>query len=170
MHDDRIVPLEDWVAVLSISTRFDFEKIRNRAIAEIDSGQHILRGGSGAQLDPVTKIVLAEKHDVPQWFEPAFRALCQRAEPIDELEGEKLGIKVTTRLMEERSTAWRDRAGLSFVSQDSDHPHVYASESATVKPTVQAASFFTPYHILSPISGNAREGGGKKKKGKKGKR
>jgi hypothetical protein len=67
------------INLLSISTRFDFEQIRQRAISGLDL------------LDPIEKIVLAVKYDIPQWFAPAYAALCQRPNPLEEWEARKIG-------------------------------------------------------------------------------
>jgi hypothetical protein len=109
MHSDRVVYLEEWVALLSISTRFDFEKIRSRAIDEIDSDRHTFYAERNLnyrqrrwELDPITKIALAMKHDVPEWLAPAYEQLCRRIKPLDEQEGEKLGMKIVTMVMRAR--------------------------------------------------------------------
>jgi hypothetical protein len=113
MHDTRKVPVEEWVALLSISDRFDFQKIVSRAIREIDTAEYkFLAGrrfrGLGEKLDPITKIALALKHDVTAWLAPAYEELCQRVEPIDEREGEILGMKLATMVMRARELV-RDR-------------------------------------------------------------
>ncbi|KAF5380125.1 hypothetical protein D9615_006288 [Tricholomella constricta] len=76
--------LTDWIDLLSISSRFDFERVRQCAIEAIEAC-------SG--LDPIEKVVLAEKHDIPRWRAPAFEALCQRVESIGVDEARRIGLE-----------------------------------------------------------------------------
>ena len=50
MHEDYDPTLDEWVALLSISTRFGMEKIRQRAIYQIDDEEF--------EVDPIEKILL----------------------------------------------------------------------------------------------------------------
>ena len=83
MHDTPIsISVNHLTNLLSISTRFDFERIRQLAISRLERLQI---------LDPIEKIVLAVKHDIPQWLAPAYEALCQRPNPLNEGEARKIG-------------------------------------------------------------------------------
>lgn len=82
MHNTTIPSLDQWVALLSISTRFEMSKVRNRAISEIT----LLRG----DIDPVDQIVLAQKYGVPEWLSDAYIALCEREQPLAAYEARKL--------------------------------------------------------------------------------
>ena len=79
---------ERWIELLSISTRFDFQRVRQLAIDMIDASQ--------TPLDPIKKIYLAERHAIPQWFFPAFEALCQRVHLFDVTEAKVIGIEYST--------------------------------------------------------------------------
>lgn len=94
MHDHLKLSLEEWIAVLSISSRYDMENVRRKAIAQINSHR--------PRVDPVEKILLAEKHDIPFWRSSAYASLCQRESPLEEWEAEKLGLKVTVQLARAR--------------------------------------------------------------------
>jgi len=83
----------EWSHLLSISTRFKMEKIRQRAITELEN--------FGVP-DPVEKIILAVKHSVPAWLEPAHVELCQRGEPIRSEEAERLGLSIAMKLARAR--------------------------------------------------------------------
>ena len=83
MYGKPIDTLDDWIALLSISTRYVFDKIRELAIMEI----------SRQVLDPVHKITLANKYDVAQWLPVAFTDLMKRPEPITEAEAESIGMR-----------------------------------------------------------------------------
>ncbi|KZT05002.1 uncharacterized protein LAESUDRAFT_813862 [Laetiporus sulphureus 93-53] len=86
--------LEDWIALLSISTRFVFDKIRDRAIREISA--HV------PALDPVQRISLAVKHDIPEWLMTAYVELCTRPIPLSKKEVEELGPTTAARLARAR--------------------------------------------------------------------
>jgi hypothetical protein len=94
MHDENAFTMESWIALLSFSTRFICDKIRARAIREIESIQ--------ARVDPIERIVLAVRHNVPQWLSGAYQELCQRQDSLTEAEGEKLGLSTVIKLMRAR--------------------------------------------------------------------
>jgi hypothetical protein len=96
MHDDHRLSIEDWTSLLSFATRFMCEKIRARAIREIEEDQ--------AKLDPVQRVVLAIRHSIPQWLVPAYQELCQRQDSLTLEEGEKLGLSTVIKLMRARET------------------------------------------------------------------
>jgi hypothetical protein len=94
MHDDFCLSLAEWIFILSISSRYDMDKLRQRAIRQIISHR--------PRIDHVEKIVLAEKHNIPDWLAPAYASLCQRANPLEEWEAERLGMGVTVKLARAR--------------------------------------------------------------------
>lgn len=96
MHDDHQQSLENWISLLSFATRFICEKIRRRAIREIEDGH--------SKLDPVERVVLAVRHAIPQWLVPAYQELCQRQDSLTYIEGEKLGLSTVIKLMKARET------------------------------------------------------------------
>ena len=95
MYGKPIDTLDDWIALLSISTRYVFDKIRELAIMEI----------SRQVLDPVHKITLANKYDVAQWLPVAFTDLMKRPEPITEAEAESIGMRNMVRVARARELA-----------------------------------------------------------------
>ena len=111
MYSKVIVSLEDWIALLSISTRFVFDKIRDMAIMEISS----------RMLDPIKKITLANKYNIPQWLSPAYVDLSKRPDPLNDDEAETLGLKTVVRVARARE-AVRDK-GYVTSSIRSYFPH-----------------------------------------------
>ncbi|KAI0088375.1 hypothetical protein BDY19DRAFT_994277 [Irpex rosettiformis] len=99
--------VSEWTALLSISTRYAFDRIRSRAIAALAPGPIPY---STQLLGPVDMIVLAVKHDIPQWLETAYVSLCLREHPLEEGEGEKLGVVTSIRLAKAREKFWREQA------------------------------------------------------------
>ncbi|KAJ7700425.1 hypothetical protein B0H17DRAFT_837966, partial [Mycena rosella] len=86
--------LSQWITLLSVATRLRFDRLRAHAIQAIEE--------SPTALDPVDKLVLATKYDVPAWLAPAYTALCQRANCLEEWEAEKLGLKRTVQIARAR--------------------------------------------------------------------
>jgi hypothetical protein len=100
MHDDYVATLADWVAMLSISTRLMFEKVRERAITEIT-----------ARLDKVEVfelIRLAIKFDVEQWLKPAYRRIVVRTELIPYAIFTKIPVHVSIMLTRAREQYWKN--------------------------------------------------------------
>ncbi|KZT07596.1 uncharacterized protein LAESUDRAFT_724556 [Laetiporus sulphureus 93-53] len=98
---ERDVPLVDWQALLSISSKFKFQKIRERAINEITTHH--------PPLDPVERLALAAKHDVPQWLKSAYVELCQRTRALSPLEAKRLGLETAMRLAGAREAVLQRR-------------------------------------------------------------
>jgi hypothetical protein len=99
MHDDYVATLADWVAMLSISTRLMFEKVRERAIKEIT-----------ARLDKVEAfelIRLAIKFDVEQWLKPAYRRIVTRTELITHAAFVKIPVHLIIILTRAREQYWK---------------------------------------------------------------
>ncbi|KAH9931575.1 uncharacterized protein B0H18DRAFT_990068 [Fomitopsis serialis] len=99
---DRVISLADWVALLSVSSRLLFDKIRERAISAIEA--HV------PPLEPAERILLATKHDIPQWLNPAFTELCTRSDPLSDAETSKLGADIAERVERARDMV-KSRAG-----------------------------------------------------------
>jgi hypothetical protein len=113
MHDENAFTLESWIALLSFSTRFICDKIRARSIRELESIQ--------SRVDPIERIVLAVRHNVPQWLNGAYQELCQRQDSLSEEEGEKLGLPTVIKLMRAREIllSGTDMRDPRFVSRGS---------------------------------------------------
>jgi len=94
VHGNMSRSTNEWIHLLSISTRFKMEKIRQRAITELEENFGIP--------DPVEKIIVAVKNNVPAWLEPAYVELCQRKEPIRSEEAERLGLSIAMKLARAR--------------------------------------------------------------------
>lgn len=116
MYSRTIKTLEDWIALLSISTRFVFDKIRDMAITELSS----------TMLDPIKKITLATKYNIPQWLSSAYVDLCKRPEPLNDEEAETLGLRNVVRVARARE-AVRDKGHVtSSIRSYFPHDKIYA--------------------------------------------
>jgi hypothetical protein len=138
MHDDFELSLNEWTAILSISSRYDMDRIRQRAIRQIISHR--------PRIDPVEKIVLAEKHDIAGWLPSAYASLCQRVNPLEEWEAEKLGLRITVRLARARE-AVRELALQGFgipieEPGDTEEEGIYSPYAYTVSRVV--SEIFSP--------------------------
>ncbi|KAI0340266.1 hypothetical protein BDW22DRAFT_1430882 [Trametopsis cervina] len=95
MYKASITSLADWECLLSISTRYVFDRIRDLAISEITK----------QMLDPVRKITLANKYNIPHWLPTAYLDLCKRVQPITDEEAETLGLRTLVRVARARELA-----------------------------------------------------------------
>ena len=98
MHDDNSLTLNDWIAILSISSRFIFDRIRERAIKEIATHPD--------QINPFELIGLAIKHDVQQWLKPAYEKAVTRTDLISHAEALKVPSPIVVMLMRSREQYW----------------------------------------------------------------
>jgi hypothetical protein len=89
--------VSSWINLLSISTQFSFSRLRQRAILELNAD---------FDMDPVEKIVLAEKFHLSEWKKPAFMDLVQR-DLFHYEEAVKLGPKTSHALYMAREEARR---------------------------------------------------------------
>ena len=102
MHDDYAPSLTDWIAMLSISTRLIFEKVRKRAIKEITARLD--------EIEPFELIGLAVKYDVEKWLKPAYRRIVTRSNLITHQETLKVPFPMAVMLMRSREQYWKDYA------------------------------------------------------------
>ncbi|KAI0267509.1 hypothetical protein BC834DRAFT_968992 [Gloeopeniophorella convolvens] len=93
MHSDFQPTPDEWMAILSISTRLMFDKVRERAVTEITARVKTM--------DPFKLIAGAKKYDVDQWLMPAYRKIVIRADLITDAEA--LSIPFATAMMLTRS-------------------------------------------------------------------
>ena len=100
MHDDYTPSLPDWIAMLSISTRLIFEKVRERAIKEITARLD--------EIEPFELIGLAVKYDVEKWLKPAYRRIVTRTNLITHQEALKVPFPMAVMLMRSREQYWKD--------------------------------------------------------------
>ena len=119
MHDDYIPSLSEWIAILSISTRFIFEKVRNRAIKEITNRLD--------QVEAFELIGLAIKFDVEQWLKPAYRRIVTRSNLITHAEAAKVPFPMAVMLMRSREQYWKD-------SLNNSHSNHYRGASYAQNP------------------------------------
>ena len=76
----------DWVAILELSTRWQFDDIRELAIRRLSS----------FSLDPVRKIALHHRYAIDgRWALDAYVTLCSRSTPLTVTEARQLGVDTT---------------------------------------------------------------------------
>ncbi|KAL0058140.1 hypothetical protein AAF712_015206 [Marasmius tenuissimus] len=113
-------PIDHWVNLLSISTTMEFPRARERAITAIDIYASSSSGSS--TLTPARMIQIANTYGVEKWLEPAYEALAERVEIIDEDEAEMIGMKGVLVVMRERETRLRAQVGRMEVSDMDSAP------------------------------------------------
>lgn len=150
MHNENAPTLESWVSLLAFSTRFVCDKIRARSIRELEAIQ--------SSVDPIERIVLAVRHNIPQWLNEAYQELCQRQDSLSEEEGEKLGLSTVIKLMRAREillcgSDMRDPRFLSrtnrFPGMSSTSTHfarMQLPDTAPVRPGWSSDDIFSPFH------------------------
>jgi len=131
MHDDFRPSLDEWISILSIASRFDMDRVRQRAIRQIISHR--------PRIDPINKIVLAEKHDISHWLAPAYASICQRTNPLEEWEAEKLGLNIAIKLA-------RAREALRELYSGS---HLPAAHPDSIEVISEDEPEYEPYNILT---------------------
>jgi hypothetical protein len=120
--------LQRQINLLSISTRFDFERVREAAIRCIRYGpsrrqEWFTPSGDSqwlASVSPVDRICLAEKYDIPEWLCPSYEDLCQRVAPLEVHEAERIGVRTATLLARARE-AVREKHSLRGESSSPSH-------------------------------------------------
>ncbi|KAJ7133745.1 hypothetical protein C8R43DRAFT_895062 [Mycena crocata] len=78
---------EAWSSVLLLADAWKMEDIRRLAIKQL-----------AECAGPVDKIALGHKHNIPEWLGPAYLTLAMRKEPINAMEGAKMGVEALVRI------------------------------------------------------------------------
>ena len=125
-------PLDQWVSLLSISARFQLDRIRRRSISEID-GHH-------TQLNTVDRVVLAIKNSVDPWLIPAYCDICERTEPLTDQEAEKLGAVTTARLARARELLRKSGRPFPLLMDSADSKKASRKHTESVVAQVLAPS------------------------------
>ncbi|KAH9063178.1 hypothetical protein EDB87DRAFT_1681611 [Lactarius vividus] len=99
MHDDYKPRTPDWIAILTISTRLIFPKVRERAIDELT---YCLE-----EVNPFDLVGLAVKLDVEKWLKPAYRRIVTGINLVTHAEAEKVPFLVAVMLMRSREKYWK---------------------------------------------------------------
>ncbi|VDC03763.1 unnamed protein product [Peniophora sp. CBMAI 1063] len=94
--DMKAKALEEWVAVLRLSTMWKFKGKRELAISVL-----------GIAAPPLEKLRLARAYDVEAWLHPAFVALCVRHKTLSLKEAEKLPLRDVMRLVSAREALFK---------------------------------------------------------------
>ncbi|KAJ7896046.1 hypothetical protein B0H14DRAFT_2680170 [Mycena olivaceomarginata] len=113
------------ITLLCVSTRLNFHLLRAHAIQSIED--------SPTTLDPIDNLVLAINYKIPEWLTPAYIALCQRPNCLEEWEAEKIGLKKTADRTDTRGLPGREPP-LTHIQ-----PHVRGAPRAA-EPRAQRAS------------------------------
>ncbi|CAL1710182.1 unnamed protein product [Somion occarium] len=96
--DSDISCIHHWSRILSISTRFSFDRIREMAIEQLSP-----------HLDPISKICLARTYDIEEWLFPAYEQICQRDNALEAWEAELIGLRTARLLAQTREELHRSR-------------------------------------------------------------
>ena len=158
MHHDYAPSLADWIALLSISTRWDFAKVRERVIKEITTRMD--------QVDPFELIGLAVKYHVDQWLKPTYRRIVTRNDLITHHEALKVPFPMAAMLMRSREQYWKNPGTPDHIIDSEIRVMQKASMSGPASEIVSSVKTMSePNNALKSKKNNERKKG-KKKKGK----
>ena len=150
MHDEYIFTLEYWDSLLAFSTRFICDKIRARSIRELEAIQ--------SRVDPIERIVLAFRHNIPQWLSAVYPEFCRRQDSLSEEEGERPWLSIVVKLVGARETllSGSDMRDPRFMPRMSRTPGMSSTsahltrvrllETTPVRPGWSSDDVFTPLH------------------------
>jgi hypothetical protein len=110
------------------------KRIRSRAITEISTFR--------PRIDPVDQVVLAVKHNIPEWLPLAYAALCQRDDPLEVEEAKRLGIETTVLLAKARERVRKD--------SNAAPNHFSSPASVAAKPIWDEDPSFQPQQLRAP--------------------
>ncbi|KAL1659801.1 hypothetical protein GGF50DRAFT_130752 [Schizophyllum commune] len=89
LDQEKPQTVDDWLAILKLSTMWDFPSARNLAIKRL----------AKLKIDPVRQLVMQFQYNVDaQWGYEAFRALCKRREPLSLVEARDVGMEVVIKV------------------------------------------------------------------------
>jgi hypothetical protein len=92
------ITMEEWIAVLKISTSWDVSEIRETAIQRL----------STFKFDPVDKVLLATEYKVSQWLLEGYTELVMRPATLSDQDEKRLGFKAASKLYRIREKRLRD--------------------------------------------------------------
>ncbi|OCB87075.1 hypothetical protein A7U60_g5810 [Sanghuangporus baumii] len=81
-----------WIAVLSLAHKWKFKGIRIFVIHKLED----------FDFDEVSKVVLAHRYEISEWYMPAYIALAKRHEALSIHEAERLGFRFAVKMAQVR--------------------------------------------------------------------
>ncbi|KAG1729708.1 hypothetical protein EDB19DRAFT_110073 [Suillus lakei] len=94
-------PVETWLSIISLAHRWNFCKIKDLAIRELEK----------LDIEPIEKIVAYHEYKINKTFLlPAYIAMCKREKPLSLAEGMSLGMETVLRLADARERARQQAA------------------------------------------------------------
>lgn len=88
-----------WIGILDLSHKWKFHDIRSFAISKLED----------FHFGEVSKVELAHRYEISQWYMPAYVALAKRREPLSIAEAERLGFQFTLKMARVRELRLRNR-------------------------------------------------------------
>lgn len=99
------VHISNWIKLLAASSVLKFDKVREQAIAAIDKASE--------RPDAIEMIILAEKYGINRWLRPAYISLCERKEPLQWKEAERIGLVKVVKLTQAREDFIKESFGVN---------------------------------------------------------
>ncbi|KAH8111837.1 hypothetical protein DFH11DRAFT_551963 [Phellopilus nigrolimitatus] len=89
-HDQ--LEVEQWSTVLELAHMWEFEKIQGLAITKLQS----------FSIDEISKVEMAQKYNIEEWYAPAYLALARRAQPLTVEETTRIGYDAAVKMAQIR--------------------------------------------------------------------
>lgn len=123
---EECLSLSQWISVLNLSTMWRFDRLRAIAIRKL----------SAILDEPIQRIVLAKTYHVTEWLVPALNALARRAEPLQSLDVDQIGIDYALKIAAVResfgeTSQCRCQCYSCYNGHRNDYGRPAASRSAT---------------------------------------
>ncbi|KAL0570306.1 hypothetical protein V5O48_011657 [Marasmius crinis-equi] len=110
------IPIEYWIDLLSVSTDFEFPRVRQHAIAAIDLCQS---SDTSNIIEPARMIQIANLYGVEKWLKPAHSALAERDEMVSAIEAEMIGMAGLLVIMTTRELRFQEIIQRMSIQKDS---------------------------------------------------
>ncbi|KIM53064.1 hypothetical protein SCLCIDRAFT_1223238 [Scleroderma citrinum Foug A] len=113
------LPLNDeqWMAVLKLSTMWEFDGLRKAAIDTLGY----------SKINAVDKLVAANRYNIDEWLLPALLSLAQRPESFSIEEGHRIGLETALKLASVREKLKVEPEERTFSCPYSPKVHKYSS-------------------------------------------
>jgi len=108
--------VEEWTAVLKLSTMWDFSHVRKLAIKEL----------SNIAMNPVNRILLGRQYTLQTWLFAGYEELAKRTEPISIGEAERLGWDTAILIFQIREESLAKFQTARITSRDLGDEKIYS--------------------------------------------
>lgn len=147
------IPAEQWVLVLDLATRWQFDAVRDVALEQLMSGlnhdSHTL----------ALQLAAAHQHAHVEYYWRVFTLLCERGAPLSPEEGEQLGVREAVHISatREKLRGAKGRAifeSMKRIKLTEDQQRMIRSElgiSPSMKLGKPALDLYQPVYVVGEV-------------------